>query len=78
MVARVSDEKIAVNGSSSSVVSSSTSLSVTKVRAGYFRGHVGGGSDLQFADMTMKGCDLSIIKNRPDLIVALFMCWLGA
>lgn len=77
VVAKVSDEKISVSGAASSVINSSSSLSVTKVRAGYFRGHVGGGSDLQFADMTLKGCDLDILKNRPGLIVALFMAWLG-
>jgi hypothetical protein len=43
----------------------------------YFRGHVGSGASLQFADLTIKGCEFSMIKNRPDLIVVLFMCWLG-
>lgn len=77
VVAKVSDEKISVSAAASSVTTSSSSLSVSKVRVGYFRGHVGGGAQLQFADMTLKGCDLSILKNRPGLIVALFMAWLG-
>jgi hypothetical protein len=72
VVAKVSDEQITV----SSVASS---LSVSKVRAGYFRGHVGGGgAKIQFADMTLSGCDLTILRDRPGLIVALFMAWLGA
>jgi hypothetical protein len=72
VVAKVSDEKISV----SSVASS---LSVSKEKAGYFRGHVGrGGAEIQFADMTLSGCDLSFLKDRPGLIVALFMAWLGA
>lgn len=72
VVATVSDEKVSV----SSVASS---LSVSKEKAGYFRGHVGrGGSEIQFADMTLSGCDLSILRDRPGLIVALFMAWLGA
>jgi len=28
--------------------------------------------------MTLSGCDLSILRDRPGLIVALFMAWLGA
>jgi hypothetical protein len=78
VVAQVSDKKVSVSAAASSVVTSSSSLSVLEVRAGYFRGHVGGGSELQFAEMTLKGCDLNVLKNRPDLIVVLFMCWLGA
>jgi hypothetical protein len=72
VVAKVSDEKISV----SSVASS---LSVSKVKAGYYRGHVGrGGAEIQFAEMAIKGCDLSMLRDRPGLIVALFMAWLGA
>jgi hypothetical protein len=72
VVATVSDEKVSV----SSVASS---LAVSKEKAGYFRGHVGrGGSEIQFADMTLSGCDLSVLRERPGLIVALFMAWLGA
>ena len=72
VVAKVSDEKVTV----SSVASS---LSVSKEKAGYFRGHVGGGgAEIQFADMTLSGCDLSVLRKRPGLIVALFMAWLGA
>lgn len=72
VVAKVSDEKISVS-------SAASSLAVSKEKAGYFRGHVGrGGSDIQFADMTLSGCDLSVLRDRPGLIVALFMAWLGA
>jgi hypothetical protein len=78
VVAKVSDEKISVSAAASSVINSSSSLSVSKVKAGYFRGHVGGGAELQFADMKLSGCDLSVLKDRPGLIVALFMVWLGA
>ena len=78
VVAKVSDEKISVSAAASSDIISSSSLSVSKVRAGYFRGHVGGGSELQLAEMSLKGCDLSTLRDRPDLIVALFMAWLGA
>jgi hypothetical protein len=28
--------------------------------------------------LTLKGCDLDFLKDRPGLIVALFMAWLGA
>jgi hypothetical protein len=78
VVAKVSDVKVSVSASASSVISSSSSLSVAKVREGYFRGHVGGGSELQFADLKLTGCDLDFLKDRPGLIVALFMAWLGA
>ncbi len=78
VVARVSSEKISVSAAASSVINTSTSLSVAKVKKGYFRGHVGGGSDLQVADMKLAGCDLDFIRKRPGLIVALFMAWLGA
>lgn len=78
VVAKVSDEKISVSAAASSVIASSSSLAVTKEKTGYFRGHVGGGSNLQFADLTLKGCDLQIFRERPGLIVALFMAWLGA
>ena len=72
VVATVSDEKVSV----SSVASS---LAVSKEKAGYYRGHVGrGGAEIQFADMTLSGCDLSVLRDRPGLIVALFMAWLGA
>jgi hypothetical protein len=78
VVATVSAEKISVSAAASSVISTSSSLTVSKVKKGYFRGHVGGGSELQFADMTLSGCDLDFIRKRPGLIVALFMAWLGA
>ena len=77
VVAKVSSEKISVSAAGSSVIASSSSLSVSKVKVGYYRGHVGGGSNLQFADLTLKGCDLQIFRERPGLIVALFMAWLG-
>jgi hypothetical protein len=71
VVARVSDEKVSV----SSVASA---LSVSKVKGGYFRGHVGAGPDIQLAEMTVSGCDFTFLRDRPGLIVALFMVWLGA
>jgi len=72
VVAKVSDEKVSVS-------SAASSLAVSRVKGGHFRGHVGrGGSDIQFAEMTLSGCDLSFLKDRPGLIVALFMAWLGA
>jgi hypothetical protein len=49
-----------------------------KKKKNYFRGKVGVGYDIQFAELTIEGCELSLIKDRPDLIVVLFMCWLGA
>jgi hypothetical protein len=78
VVARASSEKISVSAAASSVISTSSSLSVARVKKGYFRGHVGGGSNLQFADMKLAGCDLDFIRKRPGLIVALFMAWLGS
>lgn len=78
VVAKVSDEKMSVSGAAYSVGSSASSLAVSMIKAGYYRGHVGGGPDMQLADMTLSGCDLSILRDRPGLIVALFMAWLGA
>jgi hypothetical protein len=67
----VTTEKIKIN-------SMGRTLLLKKKKKNYFRGKVGVGYDIQFADLTIEGCELSLIKDRPDLIVVLFMCWLGA
>jgi len=71
VTAIVTTEKIKVNSMDKTLV-------LKRKEGNYFRGHVGIGYDIQFADLNIKGCELSLIKDRPDLIVVLFMCWLGA
>jgi hypothetical protein len=52
-------------------------LYLTRDRGNHLSGQMGLSSDIAPAHLTTYGCELSEIRKRPDLIVVLFMWWLG-
>jgi hypothetical protein len=78
VIAELTDSKVTVTAAASSLINTSASLILTRQRGQRLTGHMVVGSDLGSASMVTFGCDLEAIRARPDLIVTLFMWWLGA
>jgi hypothetical protein len=74
---KVSGDKVSVSAAGSSQVSSTAHLSLTSVSKNQLKGQIGLGAGMSSASMTTIGCDLDYIRERPALIVILFMWWLG-
>jgi len=77
VVARVSGNKVSVAAAGSSRVASTAHLSLTRSSGNLLKGQIGLGAGMSAAGMVTFGCDLDFIRERPELIVILFMWWLG-
>ncbi|HUT99955.1 MAG TPA: hypothetical protein VM425_00795 [Myxococcota bacterium] len=77
VVARVSGNKVSVAAAGSSQVASTAHLSLTRSSGNLLKGQIGLGAGMSAAGMVTFGCDLDFIRERPELIVILFMWWLG-
>lgn len=70
VTARVTDTAVTVSARGAS-------LSLSHYRGNHLKGQMLVASDLGPADLVLFGCELKLIRERPDLIVILFMWWLG-
>jgi len=68
--AKVSEHRVTVNAMRGA-------LYLSRDRGNHLSGQLGLSSNIAPAHMTTYGCELSMIRDRPELIVTLFMWWLG-
>ena len=75
---KASDHKVEVQASASGLASSSAHLLLVHEQGNRLRGRAGAGAEFYSAQMISFGCDLAHLRKRPELLVVLFMWWLGA
>jgi hypothetical protein len=68
--AEVSEHRVRVNAVRGA-------LYLSRDRGNHLSGQLGLSTDIATAHLTTYGCELSEIRKRPDLIVVLFMWWMG-
>ena len=73
----VSDTRVRVDAGASGGAESSTHLVLERKEPGRYWGQFGSGSEIAPAEFVTRGCDLSALRKRPGLVVALFLWWLG-
>ncbi len=75
---KASDHKVEVQASASGLASSSSHLLLVQEQGNRLRGRAGAGAEIYSAQMISFGCNLAQLRKRPELLVVLFMWWLGA
>ena len=75
---KASDFKVEVQASASGLASSSAHLLLVHERGNRMRGRAGAGAEIYSAQMISFGCNMADLRKRPELLVVLFMWWLGA